>query len=1096
VYDFPVFGRICGLGTIRPEGVDRDWVVALTEKLQLFVVAHQDGAGLVTRATGAMGERIPRPREDGPILCIDPGARAIGLHIYDSLFKIVPVLPGGAVGEAFNLRLNEQRVLDIVFLHNTEVPTVGVLYEDTKLARHFVVMEVHMERREFGEPAVDQQRQPQHVEAQATRLVALPDGGVLVLGETGITVLRGRTRKVVPVPPCVFTSYGFIDRGRVLLGDDAGTLSLLALEPGQQQQQQPGGAHEPRWDRVGVVSAPSSITYLDNGVVFIGSRQADSQLIRLSTDPAPGTANHYALLDSYCNLGPVVDFCVVDLEQGQGQVISCSGTGKDGSLRIIRNGIGIEEHSSIDLAGIKGMWSLADRAAAAPGVHRYIVQSYYNETRVLGVSGDSLAEDIIDGFDASSPTLHCSDMASGRFAVQVTARGVMVVELGRGLVHQWQSPARINVAAGDQATTVVVALAGGELVLLGLDPASGRLAEVARRTLEHEVACVSVALPGLCAVGMWTDLSVCVVALPSLATVHVERLGGDVIPRSVLLARFEGDAYLLCGLGDGHLLTYSLDAATGALSGRKKLCLGTQPVLLSSFHSKGVEHVFAASDRPTVIYSAHKKLLPSNVNLRHISHVCPFNNDLFPDGLAVATDNRFLVGTIDNIQKIHIRSVPLGETPRRIAHSPADRTLAVITMHQPKAGGNTNPNAFDELGESSLRFFHDQTFELTSSFDLKPGQYELGMSLTAWTPTAAAAAAAAAAAPAASAAGASSAMDTSGDGPATTTTTTTTTTATTTTTSSTSASYFVVGTAFSNPSQPDCKEGRILILSARDGLVKLEGELTVDGAVYDVKPFGTRLVALVNDGLVVLEWLAGADRTGELRIVCRRHGHVVGLSCDVVGPEHILVGDIMASASLYRFTGDALDEVARHWDTLWTVAVHALDDETFLVSENSFNLVTLKRNTDNASDDERSRLTLTGEFHMGDSINRFRRGSLVMQLPEAEAGGSEPLVTHLFATVHGALGVIAKLPEERFQFLLKVQNAIASTVRGVGGLTHAAWRAFANETRTEDSSRFIDGVLIESLLELPVDKQLAIARILDMPLDDLLRAVEDMARIH
>lgn len=44
------------------------------------------------------------------------------------------------------------------------------------------------------------------------------------------------------------------------------------------------------------------------------------------------------------NLGPIVDFCVVDLErQGQGQVVTCSGAYKDGSLRIVRNGIGINE---------------------------------------------------------------------------------------------------------------------------------------------------------------------------------------------------------------------------------------------------------------------------------------------------------------------------------------------------------------------------------------------------------------------------------------------------------------------------------------------------------------------------------------------------------------------------------------------------------------------------------------------------------------------------------------------------------------------------------------------------------------------------------
>ena len=34
--------------------------------------------------------------------------------------------------------------------------------------------------------------------------------------------------------------------------------------------------------------------------------------------------------------------------------MSCSGHGKDGSLRVVRSGIGINEAASIDLPGIKG----------------------------------------------------------------------------------------------------------------------------------------------------------------------------------------------------------------------------------------------------------------------------------------------------------------------------------------------------------------------------------------------------------------------------------------------------------------------------------------------------------------------------------------------------------------------------------------------------------------------------------------------------------------------------------------------------------------------------------------------------------------------
>jgi len=34
----------------------------------------------------------------------------------------------------------------------------------------------------------------------------------------------------------------------------------------------------------------------------------------------------------------------------------------------------------------------------------------------------------------------------------------------------------------------------------------------------------------------------------------------------------------------------------------------------------------------------------------------------------MATDTSIVIGTIDENQKLHIRTIPLGEAPRRIAH--------------------------------------------------------------------------------------------------------------------------------------------------------------------------------------------------------------------------------------------------------------------------------------------------------------------------------------------------------------------------------------------------------------------------------------------
>ena len=44
-----------------------------------------------------------------------------------------------------------------------------------------------------------------------------------------------------------------------------------------------------------------------------------------------------------------------------------------------------------------------------------------------------------------------------------------------------------------------------------------------------------------------------------------EALGGEIIPRSVLFAEFEGTSYLLCALGDGHLFNWYAGQALSVL---------------------------------------------------------------------------------------------------------------------------------------------------------------------------------------------------------------------------------------------------------------------------------------------------------------------------------------------------------------------------------------------------------------------------------------------------------------------------------------------------------------------------------------------------
>ena len=72
---------------------------------------------------------------------------------------------------------------------------------------------------------------------------------------------------------------------------------------------------------------------------------------------------------------------------------------------------------------------------------------------------------------------------------------------------------------------------------------------------------------------------------------------------------------------------------------------------------------------------------------------------------------------------------------------------------------------------------------------------------------------------------------------------------------------------------------------------------------------------------------------------------------------------------------------------------------------------------------------------------------------------------------------------------------MSEEVKGVGGLSWAAWRAFGNERRTADAHNFIDGDLIESFLDLKPERMREVAQRCDVPVEELVGRIEALIRM-
>ncbi|TDH74292.1 uncharacterized protein CCR75_001185 [Bremia lactucae] len=1093
-HDINLYGRIAIFEVFRATNESQDWLFIVTQRFQFCVVSYDATTQqVVTKAHGSIRDAIGRSSEIVTSGNIDPEGRLIGMNLYEGYFKVIPIdTTKGMLKDTFNIRLDELRVIDIKFLYGYVKPTICVLYEDYQAARHVKTYHILLKEKDFAEGPWNQS----NVEAGASLLIPVPPpiGGVLIVSNQTIVYHNGTTFHAIPMQNTVIQVYGVVDAdgSRFLLADQYGTLYVVALDVTGKEVE---GVH---LQVLGETTIASCLSYLDHGVVFIGSTFGDSQLIKLNPN-RNDQGSYLDVLDTYVNIGPIIDFCVMDLDrQGQGQIVTCSGADKDGTLRVIRNGIGINEQARADLPGIKGMWALRESFAAEHDT--YLLQSYVREVRILGIGPhDEMQEYEIPAF-LNVKTLLCRNML-GDVWLQVTELEVRLIHCTSFAVEStWTPPvdSRITIAAANP-TQLVVAISGGVLVYLVVDNA--RIIEQTNVTMAYEIACIDVTplqdqdvsmtslktpsdttglRTSLCVVGLWTTFSVSVLQLPTLETVTTEVLGTDLLPRSVLCNTFEGKHYVLVGLGDGSLIHYELNLEQGTLDAQKRVSLGSQPLTLSTFRSKNLTHVFAACDRPTVIYSNNTKLSYSNINSKEVTVMCPFDSESFPECLALSSEDELLIGTVDDIQKLHIQTFPLHEWARRIAHDSESHTLGVLTVTF------TIDESGEEVDQGFVRLFDDQTFEVLHSYRLDP--FETPCSVVVC--------------PFATDAG--------------------------------SASYLVVGTAYIHEEEAEPHQGRILVFAITgihgERKLHLVTEKEVKGAVYCLNAFNGKVLAGVNSKAQLYKWSENPDNEKELVSECGHYGHTLVLYMESRG-DFIVVGDLMKSISLlsYKPIDGTIEEIAKDLNSNWMSAVGILDDDTYIGSETDFNLFTVQRNSGAASDEERGRLETVGEFHLGEFVNHFRYGSLVMQnhtitsSPPASfvASGLEQMgqpnqliatksvpchESMLFGTVSGMIGVVMPITKDHYTFLLRVQQALTVIVKGVGGFSHKGWRTFENRRSVSEARNFIDGDLVESFLDLP---KLEMTKVVDKlnsdgilngaeqcTVEELTRRIEEFAQLH
>jgi DNA damage-binding protein 1 len=226
-------------------------------------------------------------------------------------------------------------------------------------------------------------------------------------------------------------------------------------------------------------------------------------------------------------------------------------------------------------------------------------------------------------------------------------------------------------------------------------------------------------------------------------------------------------------------------------------------------------------------------------------------------------------------------------------------------------------------------------------------------------------------------------------------------------------------------------------------------------------------------------------------------------------PAVIAVADLMKSLTVVELQQKdgrfSLKEVARHFATVWSLAMTCTAENQWLLADTEGNLCTLRREINGPTADDRKRLQVTGMYRLGEMVNKIapivtaasaaakgkgkdRSRTLssagAATAAGAAAGGKQPragpIVTPqaFLGTVEGSIYLHGSINPAYLDVLLRLQGPLAHRVQAPGYIPWASYRAWKTMVKEEDEPfRFVDGEVVESAL-LHLDDE-TLAKVLD-----------------
>ncbi|KAI1095056.1 mono-functional DNA-alkylating methyl methanesulfonate N-term-domain-containing protein [Rostrohypoxylon terebratum] len=1092
-----VNGTISILQKLRPRDADTELIFVGTQRFHYFTFGWNTSDGKLETIDSFFDihEKHSRDAQSQDMCAVDPTGRFMAVLLWEGVINVLRMHTVKSKRQNLHwmdqIRVSELFIKSVTFLHvETGHPKIAFLHQsrtgmpDCRLVTYRLTSDdknTEVSRFEVrdqvdcidapdpgasilipvGRGEGDQKRYI--IRNASTARAQL--GGVIVVGETRLLYYDDAAKKTVEASlpeSSIFVAWAEYDVSHYFIGDDYGALWLLEILL--------DGAvvTDLQMTKIGVTSRANSLVYLGNNILFVGSHYGDSQVFRVDL----GESKSIQLIQTLNSIGPIVDLNIMDMgnregegqttneySSGQARIVTGSGVYKDGSLRSVRSGVGLDDVGVLaDMTNVRALFSLQSDGTSKTDT---LVVSFLTETRFFKFNPAGEVEEIEEfkGMIFSEQTLLARNLPNSRL-LQITTNSALLVDVEDGIVVSTWRPAEgqiTNVSANDE--WVLLSVDGRVVISLQVQQ---DIVRVADNDLEEkdQIACIHLPpeYPNIGVVGFWKSGTISIIDLKTLQSIHGETLrrkdNNASIPRDIALAqilpRDISGPTLFVAMEDGYVITFNVSKSDFSISGRKSIVLGTRQAKLQLLpKTPGIYNVFATSEHPSLIYGADGRIIYSAVTADDASCVCLFDSEAFPNSIAVATENEIKISIIDTERRTHVQTLPMGKTIRRIAYSRNERAFGLGCFHREvKNNEEIITNSFDLVDE--VVFSQLGSFPLDSSSRVEMVEAVIRAELP----------------------------NSYGD----------------------LVERFIVGTSYLSSNggeQDDGVRGRILVLGVdSDRSPYLVTSRNLKGACRCLRVLDDMIVAALTKTVVMYSYTETSSTTAELHKITSFRPATYPMDIAIEG-NIIAVADLMKSMTLLEFIpptdahGARLVEVARHYRSVWATAVCPIDQDLWLEADSHGNLLVLRRNLDGVTLEDKKRMEVTSEMNLGETVNRIQKVTV-------EASDTAIITPHAFiGTVDGGVYLFGLITPEYQDLMIRFQAKLNEYVETTGNILFSRYRSFRNEEKeSEGPFRFIDGEFLERFLDIDEKTQEEICAGLGPDVEALRSLVEELKRMH